>query len=361
MRIWALISFCLILSSNAWAFPELTRHGYTQCTACHFSPSGGGLLTPYGRQLAAELLSTWSYKNEGRILHGLTENDLSERGVHLGGDVRAIQVHKKNKQFKYGRLFVMQADFEVAYAQGPVVAAVSVGEIENPTAERFEGNLNATSYYGLLNFSDHVALRAGRFLPQYGLNLPDHTVGIRSGLGFTPGYMLDTLELSYLGEHWTGFAAQARSLPSVGPEAAELVRSAHLAYAFKGRYKLGFSHLYSEKGRQSIDRLYGLNAILGFSERFFSLLEIDTIHGTVKDSVFGYARWGYEVVRGVVPYLQYERQHADLRVTDGAANHYIAGFNFFPRPHFELSGQWARVRSTGAWGDQAYLMLHYYF
>lgn len=345
----------------AIAFPELIRHGYTQCTACHFSPSGGGILTPYGRQLSAELLSTWSYKNESQILHGLTEKDLSALGLHFGGDVRAVQVHKKNDRFKYGRLFVMQADVQVAYTQGPFVGVMSVGEIENPAGDEFQGNMNSTTYYGLLNLNDHMAVRAGRFLPQYGLNVPDHTVGIRSGLGLGPGYQLDTLEFSYLSEHWTAFVAHARSLPEVAQESKEFVRSAHLAYTLKERYKLGVSHWYSESSAADVRRFYGLNAMLGFTERLFTLFEADLLHEAAGDGAYGYARLGYEVFRGVVPYVQYERRHADLKLSDGAASHYIAGFNFFPRPHFELTGQWARVRSLGAWGDQAYLMGHYYF
>src|ERR1700722_15897581 len=48
----------------AFAFPEMARHGYTQCTACHVSPAGGGVLTEYGRELSSDLLSTWSHGNE---------------------------------------------------------------------------------------------------------------------------------------------------------------------------------------------------------------------------------------------------------------------------------------------------------
>src|SRR5580692_4135785 len=33
----------------AAALPTMIRLGYTNCSACHFSPQGGGLLTLYGR------------------------------------------------------------------------------------------------------------------------------------------------------------------------------------------------------------------------------------------------------------------------------------------------------------------------
>ena len=36
-------------ASAAWAEPLFLAKQYTRCTACHYSPTGGGLLTPYGR------------------------------------------------------------------------------------------------------------------------------------------------------------------------------------------------------------------------------------------------------------------------------------------------------------------------
>ena len=76
--------FCAALiltfvSGAAQAFPDMIRHGYTNCTACHVSPSGGGVLNAYGRSLSKELISTWSGKNEEGLLHFInTESKIDE-------------------------------------------------------------------------------------------------------------------------------------------------------------------------------------------------------------------------------------------------------------------------------------------
>ena len=46
------------IASTASAEPMFLAKQYTRCTACHYSPTGGGLLTPYGRLLSHRELST---------------------------------------------------------------------------------------------------------------------------------------------------------------------------------------------------------------------------------------------------------------------------------------------------------------
>lgn len=53
----------LLLSARAEAYPSMVKHGYSACGTCHADPSGGELLTPYGRALSSVLLSTeWPRK-----------------------------------------------------------------------------------------------------------------------------------------------------------------------------------------------------------------------------------------------------------------------------------------------------------
>ena len=39
---------------SAWAYPEMVRHNYPNCTSCHVSPSGGGVLTLVAKEQACE-------------------------------------------------------------------------------------------------------------------------------------------------------------------------------------------------------------------------------------------------------------------------------------------------------------------
>ena len=54
----------LLCSGNAQAYPWMIKHGYANCATCHSDPSGGELLTGYGRVLSEEFLSTQWKKSE---------------------------------------------------------------------------------------------------------------------------------------------------------------------------------------------------------------------------------------------------------------------------------------------------------
>ena len=55
LRALAAVGLC---STAASAYPTMIRHGYTQCASCHTDPSGGTLLTEYGRAQSQLLLSS---------------------------------------------------------------------------------------------------------------------------------------------------------------------------------------------------------------------------------------------------------------------------------------------------------------
>ena len=58
------VFFSLWVASAAQAFPEMVRYGYVNCTSCHVSLSGGGLLTDYGREIAREKLAMFKSSDE---------------------------------------------------------------------------------------------------------------------------------------------------------------------------------------------------------------------------------------------------------------------------------------------------------
>ncbi len=49
--------FALFVSKPAAAYPWMIKHGYSNCSTCHADPSGGELLTVYGRVMSDAFLS----------------------------------------------------------------------------------------------------------------------------------------------------------------------------------------------------------------------------------------------------------------------------------------------------------------
>ena len=73
------------MTSAAEAYPQFQLSTDTErCSACHYAPSGGGLLNEYGRDEAG---STISGRGDGRFAHGaVTPPDW----LALGGDLRLV-------------------------------------------------------------------------------------------------------------------------------------------------------------------------------------------------------------------------------------------------------------------------------
>jgi len=56
-RVWGALVL-LLGARGAGAEPMFLSKQYNRCTSCHYSATGGGLLTPYGRSLSRQELST---------------------------------------------------------------------------------------------------------------------------------------------------------------------------------------------------------------------------------------------------------------------------------------------------------------
>jgi len=355
-----LLGLFAVVSSQAFAFPEMVRHGYTQCTACHVSPSGGGILTSYGRELAAEVLSTWSYADESQFTHSKVGEKLADKGILFGGDVRYLQYRYKDSNQLTGKFFLMHADIQAAYETKQFTTVVSVGQVQDPLSNLNKISLNSTMYYGYLKITDQFGLRAGRFDPAFGINMPDHTLVTKMAVMTDPLMQFDTAEASYLSEHWTVLVSAAKTVPNISIASQESAVTTNVSYAVTNRMRVGGS-FWTGQGPQLHRTLYGANAILGFTEHFYNLTEIDFKHDANQDGTYGFTRLAYEVYKGIIPYLQYQHQQADFTATNTVADWYGVGLHFFPRPHFEVTGEWDHGRVANANTDSSWVMFHYYF
>lgn len=369
-----LLTFAMV--AEAIAFPELTRHGYASCTACHVAPNGGGVLTPYGRNLSRELLSTWGSPREAEVGHGLLPKawmeSLDASKVRLGGDARFIQTHRENKNVRAGQFFFMQANVEAAYDEGPWAVVVSLGEIEDPRGKN-EFKLVSSKYYGLLRAGESFNLRAGRFSTAFGLNLADHTLSVRRPLGLGPEVDRDNLEASWIGEQNQYFLSLMETARSTSLSEQERAVVGRYERIINERSRVGGSFWHGDGGSDSSSSrfsrdLAALHTIVNLNKTWFLSAELDRqwrhaqlSSGTsTTESQYGFLRVHYEPIQGLWPLLQLQHERGDVGLDSSEVNKYGGGFNFFPRPHFEIFGIWNRVSRQNEWSDEAYLLLHYY-
>ena len=184
-------------AGRAVAEPIFLSRQYVRCTGCHYSPTGGGLLTPYGRSLSREELSTFGKSRgsgpsgrEHEFLFGALGDAL--RPVSVGAELWPAHLDVDAGGFNSTRNFLMNADVTVAFRHESWTAYGELGR--QPRG----GDTRIASFEHWLGYQTrHLGARAGRFLPAYGVRLADHTSFTRATLGLDTNDQVYALELSY--------------------------------------------------------------------------------------------------------------------------------------------------------------------
>jgi hypothetical protein len=199
----------LALVSLAWAGwasaePMFLAKQYTRCTTCHYSPTGGGLLTPYGRSLSHQELSTFrggeqppapgspqtQQGGEQDFLWGALGGRLGP--VSMGVDLRPAHLSYAFDDTTTNMSFWMNADVLAAYQRNGWTLYGEIGR--QPLVEG--AKLDSYEYWVQHQNDRGLAFRVGRFLPAFGVKLADHTALTRTTLGFDKYDQVYALEVS---------------------------------------------------------------------------------------------------------------------------------------------------------------------
>jgi hypothetical protein len=184
--------FVIALPSRADAYAWMIKHDYVGCNQCHADPSGGGLLTLYGRAQGEILLRTRYRAKESEeasnaawFLFGAVP--LPE-DVLLGGDIRYFYFDTRPVGGPAtAQNFLMQADLEgevtesrlhvngsIGYAEkGDLLAAISSAPQHNI--------ISRVHWVGLdIGKDSEFMLRAGRMNLPFGIRSVEHTQWVRT-------------------------------------------------------------------------------------------------------------------------------------------------------------------------------------
>lgn len=179
LHVAALVVCAIGVAAGASAEPMFLSKSETRCTSCHYSPTGGGLLTPYGRLQSRQELSTTSGDSEA-FLWGALGDSLGP--VDLGIDARPTRLRVAFPGGTSSRFLLMNADLLGAVQAGGWTFYGQVGR--RPEIGNTGGDIYSYEYWGSKQVSSQWAIRAGRFLPAYGIRFADHTSYNRVTLGF---------------------------------------------------------------------------------------------------------------------------------------------------------------------------------
>ncbi|MBA3500480.1 MAG: hypothetical protein M4D80_23370 [Myxococcota bacterium] len=164
----------VVLSGVADAYPQFQLMRDQTCTGCHLSPAGGNLLNENGYAVA-EAMSQFGTAPE--FMYGAIP---TPSWLVLGGDLRGAAGYLKTPE-NVVAAFPMQIELYAAAKFKAFSLHVNFGP-RPPTV----GNENATRVWAREHYlmwqlgdSDGLYVRAGRFMPVFGLRLAEHTVYTR--------------------------------------------------------------------------------------------------------------------------------------------------------------------------------------
>lgn len=259
-----------VSAGRAGAEPRFLSKQYTRCSACHYSATGGGLLTPYGRSLSGQELATTRRVNAETTSEGGVSGEeaflFGGLGEHLGPVQLGISLlpshlHYSSGTFSDGRSLLMNADVEGAYRQRGWTAYGEAGRMPDI------GGKGATLYsreHWVSYEARGVAVKVGRYLPAYGIHFADHTAFNRGNLGFDKYDQVYGVEVSRAAE--TSFLQI-----SVSPGRAESIMDGHGEAAF------------NTTGRVQVD--VGPNVVLVGSGLYRNASALQARHGAAGGAV----------------------------------------------------------------------------
>lgn len=361
----------VVFSLNSYAFVENVTHGYPNCMACHVAPSGGGLLTDYGRSLSKELMSTWGWAGAEEPLFGAVKN---KEWLKVGGDVRSLQTYFENDQVKQGQQFIMQKNIELGLRLGKTWLVGTLGSQEGPKGTPGKERFLSERHYLLWETSEDTRVRVGKFRLNFGLNDPNHTRVTKGPLGFGSNSETYNLEFFKMADNYELVLSTGLGRLDI-PRDSFSERSLSASYSqYVGTMaKTGVSALIGESAqkRRSVIAAFG---VLPFTEDGVIKFEMDfqkstlNTHGpdmpSESQSLFaGYLSGGYRWVKGFMPYLFVEYLHTDLSERTTKQQSPGVGLQWLPVPHLELQAEYKRQSreiTPGNIDHVGWLLFHFY-
>lgn len=364
---------------RAEAYTWMIRHEYNNCIACHTDPSGGGLLTPYGRGQSQVLLST-KYSNEevnpGKFIYfaGFAELPSS---VNLGAWFRTGYISRGTDgtanapATRVGDLVAMRYDFQAQVNVDKVRFNVSLGISPRDEAAGQSQSAWVTRRLGPLNggfaprevqvvsrehwigyeVSDAVMLRAGRINVPFGLRLVEHNAWVRSSTrtDYNQGQQ-HGVTASYGDEHVRGEVMAILGNYQIGPDTYRERGYAGYVEFVIGQYSaMGFSSLMTYQGtdpgqaRSAFRQAHGPFLRYTVAKPFVLLAEADIISNSYKDlptrvGWTGFLQGDYELIQGVhvMGTAEMLRNGSDEFARENTNFGLWGSLWWFPIPHLDL-------------------------
>ncbi len=360
--------FVLLVPSRADAYTWMIRHSYTGCGICHGDPTGGEVLTAYGRAQSDLLLSTKWGGGESAEPSGASNFigviELPTE-VMLGGSARLASTLKDGEL----RAFPMQLDLYGQFRFGDFFMGGNVGaarvEIGSPHARPAQVTANQGKEFNLISRNHYLGLdlaegsytvRAGRLNLPFGIRIPEHTAQVREATRTDrESDQQHGVALAYNSEIARGEIMAIAGNYQINPDK---FRERGYSFFFElmalDRTAIGLSSLYTyaKVDRTTLESNVARGAHGGFlrtaiGEPFALLAEMNLLtNSTTALGYVGFLQGDYELVQGLHALATVEllnngipKSSPDLKPTPGLGKPQLGGWlsaAWFIFPHMDM-------------------------
>jgi hypothetical protein len=354
--------FLYLTLADATALPQFAARTGDKCQSCHVNPAGGAMRQAFGAQYGREKLPVPAWSNSFELEDFTT---LLTNVMGVGADFRTLYYYQQLPDTTRSRnaFFQMQGDL---YLNFRLAKKVNIF-LKKGLYSGFEA-------FGLLNIlpaNGHV--KVGKFVPNFGTKLDDHTAYIRTVTGFSPEAGRPELtgveagvspgRFSIVGgvynanDGFAGYGGSNKALLGRAEGMFELGEDVHLgvgADIFTKESDAGLrSSMYGGFGSFS----YGNFSVLGEVDILRSSGSIPTVTGFVS-----YIEGSYLVTPGLDLKLAYDFYDPDRDFKTGSKSRISVGCEFFPiagvefRPMYRFNIE----DPTDQRNNELHLLLHFY-
>ncbi len=345
------ILISLVLSSSLLALPRFALGQKDKCADCHINPTGGIVRNENGFFFGKNVISMISPRDEDFKL----SPKLSE-SVLFGFDYRSQYIY--SEELKRTDFMDMSGSVYLSAALAPNIDVVAKYDF---VQRIWEG-------YGVAKILPNESyIKAGSFVPYFGLRLDDHTAytrggdygllfskGIAQGLIYNPLYVEAGVELGANISENVLFTASVGKPKNHGTFSFDPTYTARLEYSpliEKIQFTLGGS--YASTKTNMVSRvlntsLYGGFAGIGY-KRFTLMAEYDVAKDFLAADASSKALMieaAYTLMVGLDAVVRYDKLETGLKTGDTKFAHLILGVEFFPYSFVELRPQY-RINYAG--------------
>jgi hypothetical protein len=365
-RILLAIAIVAAAAGTAAAYPQYQLSVDATCSGCHVSPSGGGLLNENGTT-AAETYS-WKGTNPEFMYGKLDTGD----HVQLGGDFRGVWGYLQTPQ-RYLLGFPMQGDLYAHLRFGKISVQFTGGFRPPQYKAAFPVPVWSREHYVMWQQNEGSAyglfVRAGRFMPVFGLRLAEHPVYVRR-FGGVPLYgETYGVGASYVTEKYEAHATGFIKDPFIDPVLHDNGGAVYGEYRVTGKASVGVESMYTvstddKKFRGGVTgKVYvpGANLLVQGELQFVN--QQMKVGGGAPNQIVGYVMGSVFLPASVSVDLGLGHYDENLRIKNLDRDCVDVNVHWFVTSHFEAvlnsRVEMIGLGSGGPTGAYAFLQGHY--